>query len=90
MSEDNVIPFQSNQKAGPGGGGGDGVNARLRAVEERLVSVDKRLVRLETRMENMATKEDIEKLKNWVLIGALSGFVAAIPIVLLLIKVFFL
>lgn len=80
MSEDNVIPFQSNQKAGPGGGGGDGVDARLRAVEERLV-------RLETRMDYMATKEDLKDLKIWVLGSALS---TGIPIVLLVVKVFFL
>lgn len=83
MSEDNVIPFQSNQKAGPGGGGGDGVDARLRAVEERLV-------RLETRMDYMATKEDLKDLKIWVLGSALGSVVAAIPIILLVVKVFFL
>lgn len=59
----------------PGGGGGDGVDARLRAVEERLA-------RLETRMEYMATKEDIQKLRIWVLGGALG-------IALLLFKAFF-
>lgn len=62
------------------GGGGDGVDARLRAVEERLA-------RLETRMDYMATKEDIQKLKIWVLGGALGS---GIPIVLLVVKVFFL
>lgn len=82
MSEDKVIHLQSNSNAEPGGGGGDGVDARLRAVEERLV-------RLETRMENMATKEDIQKLKIWVLGGVLGSVFAAIPIALLVVKVFF-
>ena len=66
-----------------GGGGGDGVDARLRAVEERLA-------RLETRMESIATKEDIQTLKIWVLGGALSSVVAAIPIALFVVKVCFL
>lgn len=57
-----------------------GVDARLRAVEERLA-------RLETRMDYMATKEDIQKIKIWVLGGALGS---GIPIALLVVKVFFL
>lgn len=83
MSEDKIVPFRPNPgNAGPGGGGGDGVDARLRAVEDRLA-------RLETRMEYMATKEDIQKLKIWVLGGVLSSVVAAIPIALLVVKVYF-
>lgn len=86
MSEDKVVPFQPNPKVEPGGGG-DGVDARLRAVEDRLV-------RLETRMEYMATKEDLQKLKIWILGGVLGGIfaaiVAAIPIALFVVKVFFL
>ena len=68
----------------PGGGGGDGGDARLRAVEERLA-------RLETRMDYMATKEDIQKLKIWFLwvLGGMLGTVV-IPIALLVVKVFFL
>ena len=75
MSENKVVQLQSNPEAEPGGGGGDGVDARLRTVE--------RLARLETHMDYTATKEDIQKLKNWVLIGALG-------IALLVVKVFFL
>ena len=83
MSEDKVIHLQSNSNAEPGGGGGgDGVDARLRRVEERLV-------RLETQMKYMATKEDIQKLKIWVLGGVLGSVFAAIPIALLVVKVFF-
>ena len=78
MNEVKVVPPQPNPKAEPAGG--DGVDARLRAVEERLV-------RLETRMDYMATKEDLKDLKIWVLGSALS---TGIPIVLLMIKVFFL
>lgn len=63
------------------GGGGDGVDARLRAVEECLA-------RLETRMENMATKEDLQKLKIWFLGGALGSVVVAVFITLLVVKVF--
>lgn len=72
---------------GGGAGGGAGVDALLRAVEERLA-------RLETRMDYMATKEDIENLKIWILGGALgsvvAAIVAAIPIALLVVKAFFL
>ena len=64
-----------------GGGGGSGVDARLRAVEDRLA-------RLETRMDYMATKEDIQKLKNWVLGGVLGSVVVAISIVLLVGRVY--
>lgn len=83
MSEDKIVLLRPNPEGGPGGGGGGGVDARLRAVEDRLT-------RLETRMDYMATKEDIQKLKIWVLIGVLSSIVAAIPIALLVVKVFFL
>ena len=64
-----------------GGVVGDGVDARLRAVEERLA-------RLETRMDYMAAKEDIQKLKIWFLGGIMGSVVAAIPIALLVAKVF--
>ena len=64
-----------------GGGGGDGVDARLRAVEDRAA-------RLETQMDNMATKEDIQNLKNWVLGGVLGSVAVTISIVLLLGKVY--
>lgn len=79
MSEDKVVPFQPNPKVEPGRGGGDGVDARL--------------ARLETEMKHMATKEDLQKLKIWILGGVLGGIVAAIvaaiPIALFVAKVFF-
>ena len=82
MNEVKVVPPQPNPEAEPGGGGGDGVEVRLRAVEERLV-------RLETRMCYMVTKEDLKDLKIWILGSALGSVVAAVPIALLMIKVFF-
>lgn len=83
MNEDKGDARRSNPEAEPGRGGEDRVDARLRAVEERLV-------RLETRMENMATKEDIQKLKIWVLwvLGGLLG-TFVISIIPIAIRVFF-
>ena len=49
--------------AGSSGGSGGG-----RTVEERLSA-------LETRMEYLATKEDIQKLKTWVLGGVVAAMV---------------
>lgn len=66
-----------------GGGGGDGVDARLRGVEERLA-------RLENRMDYMATKEDVQTLKIWILGGIMGSVVATIPIALFVVKAFFL
>lgn len=63
--------------------GGDGVDARLRGVEERLA-------RLENRMDYMATKEDIQTLKIWILGGIIGSVVATIPIALFVVKAFFL
>ena len=39
------------------------------AVEERLARIDERLARIETELTHMATKEDVQKLKVWVLTG---------------------
>lgn len=68
---------------GRGSGGGDGVDARLRGVEECLA-------RLETQMKYMATKEDIQTLKIWILGGIMGSVVATIPIALFVVKAFFL
>ncbi len=57
--ERNVLPFGRPTKSN--GNGGDGTNARLRAVEHGLIQLAERVSNLK---ENMATKEDIASLKT--------------------------
>lgn len=56
-------------------------NACLRAVEESLT-------RLETRMEYVATKEDVESLKVWILRG-FAAMVTTAGLTLALMKLLF-
>ncbi len=57
-------------------------NACLRAIEESLT-------KLETRMEYMATKEDIEGLKVWMLGRGFTAMVTTAGLVLALMKLLF-
>lgn len=59
--------------SGGGGGGRD---------------IDRRLAALETRVEYLATKEDIQKIKVWVLSGAIGGIVAAVSLSIAILKFF--
>ena len=56
---DENIQSEPNASASSGGTGGDGTESRL--------------ARLETRIEYLATKEDIQKIKVWVLGGAIGA-----------------
>ena len=38
-----------------------------------------RLARIETRMEHVATREDIQKVKVWFLVGVIAALGVAIP-----------
>ena len=53
---------EPSASASSGGDGGDGTEIRL--------------ARLETRIEYLATKEDIQKIKVWVLTGVIGAAVA--------------
>ncbi len=59
--------------ASSGGGGGG------RDLERRLAA-------LETRIEYLATKEDIQKIKVWVLSGLLGGIAAAVSLSFAILK----
>ena len=71
--KDNVIYIREAPGSGGNGGGSD---------------VRERLAKLEERTEHSATKEDIQKLKVWILGGVIGGLVATVPIALLTIKLF--
>ena len=51
---------------GRGGGGGGNIESRL--------------ARLETHLGYLATKEDIQKIKVWILGGVIGGMVAALAL----------
>ncbi len=60
--------------AGSSGGGNGG-------------SIEERLVKLETHVQYLATKEDIQKLKVWVLGGVVGGMVLAVTITLAIARI---
>lgn len=41
--------------------------------------IRERLARIEERMNHMATREDIQKVKVWFLVGVIAAFGVAIP-----------
>ena len=43
-------------------------------------SIEGRLSALETRIENLATKEDVQKIKDWVLAGVVAGMIIAVAV----------
>ena len=65
-----VVPDPPSQ-AGSSGGSGGGTEARLAAVEAQVAA-------LNVRAEYLATKEDIQKLKVWVLSGVIFSAIAVI------------
>ena len=80
----NVSDFPSKQPPVPSSasGGDDGGSGRLAAVESRLAA-------LETHVKYLATKEDIQKIKVWVLAGVLGGSAIAVGLTATVIKLFF-
>ena len=67
------IPFTgpSPEVASPPGGGGNG--ARLRDIENRLTKI-------ETKMDYVATREDLEKLKNSLLRYMVMALLATVGV----------
>ena len=65
-----------------GGGDDNRTNACLLAIEESLT-------RLETRMEYVATKQDVENMKIWMLGGASVSVITTVGLVTVLTKLFY-
>ena len=65
----NVYPFKRGHGSGDNGGNGN-YGERLARLEERL----------ESSIEHMATKEDIQKIKVWVLTGILGGMLGGMGV----------
>ena len=78
MSERRLHAVDSPEPEGPaispGGGGGGGSR-----IEERLAA-------LETHLQYLATKEDIQKLKIWVLGGVIAAGVAGLGVAVLIVR----
>lgn len=92
----NVVAIHSPRRAaGSNGSNGNGKDARLAVVETRmstvesrlekvdarLAAVEDRLARVETRLDSLATKEDIQKMKVWILssiLGAAAAWVGGL------------
>ena len=53
------------------------------------IGVEHRLARLEARVEYLTTKEDIQKVKVWVLVGVLGGMGIAATLAVGILKLFF-
>ena len=69
---DDKFQSEPNASASSGGTGGD--------------SAESRLARLETRVEYLATKEDIQKIKVWVLGGVIGGIVFSAAVAIGILK----
>ena len=67
-----VDAAEPDASGGSGGGGG-------KRIEERLAA-------LETRIDYLATKEDIQKIKVWVLAGVIGAVVVALGIALAILR----
>jgi len=63
-----TVEDQADPRNAPASSSGGGDNGGIEA----------RLAALETRIEYLATKEDIQKLKVWVLGGVVSAFVTGL------------
>lgn len=72
-SNENVVPITSGSGSDSTGGGGN---------------YGERLARVETKLEHMATKEDIQKIKVWILGGILGSVVLAMSVFFTILKFF--
>lgn len=95
MSNGKVVPIRrasappTSEPSGGGGGGDDGSDRRLAAIESRLTALE---TAFDRELKHLATKEDIQKIKVWVLGGALGsmlgGMAIATGLAITLLKVF--
>ena len=69
------------QPTGPGGGDGGNFDSRLRAVEQDVREI-------KTEIKHLATKEDLQKLKVWWLLGIIAGMGLAATVALGVLRVF--
>ena len=65
--------------------GGGGNDVRLRRVEDRLTRLE---TKLDTALPYLATKEDIQKIKVWILAGVLGGIALAVTVAFAFLKMF--
>lgn len=82
MSNGNVTPIRpttpSPTSESSGGGGDDGgSDRRLAAIESRLTALE---TAFDRELKHLATKEDIQKIKVWVLGGVLGGVLGSMAI----------
>ena len=68
-----------------GNGGGNGSDGHLRSVEIDVARIDERVSAIQ---EHMATKNDVTGLKVWILVGVLSGGVAAAGLAVVAMRAF--
>ena len=69
-----AVPDPPGSDSGGSGGGG--------------ASLESRLTRLETHLQYLATKEDIQKLKVWWLVGIIGGMGLAATVALAVLRIF--
>lgn len=74
----NVIPIASRPK---GNGDGGKFDDRLRAVEMAVAKI-------EAKMENVATREDILRVRLWVVGGVVGGILTAVAFALAVFRIF--
>lgn len=74
----NVIPISGRPK---GNGNGGKFDDRLRTVETAVAKI-------ETKMENVATREDVLKVRLWVVGGVVGGILTAVAFALAAFRLF--
>ena len=78
-------PERSRAAAHDNGNGSGDWEGRLRSVEIQLAVIQERM---ENVAETMATKEDIEKLKNWILKSVLTLFLGLPAIAFFIVQLY--
>ena len=79
-------PTAERQHGGNGRNGGDRrLDDRLRNVEIQVAEIS---IKLETQLGHLATKNEVTKLKVWVLSGVLGGMAIAATIALAVARLF--
>ena len=76
-----VVEFPQGQKSVSGGGGSGEFDQRLRDVEGHLRE-------LREGMKHVALREDVLKLRIWVLGGVIGGMIAAVTLGIAIARLF--